>query len=99
MKLASIVDHYYTAFKAKYAVRLLPAHLKALDAIMRCRTPLAGELQLRCMACDALLCQPRSCGHRSCPQCQHYEASRWLDRQQAKFIARGVFYADLYLAL
>ena len=86
MKLAAIVHHYYEAFKANYAARLLPAHLKALDAIMRCRTPQAGELQLRCTACDALMCQPRSCGHRSCPQCQHYEASRWLDRQQAKLL-------------
>ena len=86
MKLAAIVHHYYEAFKPNYAVRLFPAHLKALDAILRCRTPQAGEMQLRCTECDVLMCQPRSCGHRSCPQCQHYEASRWLDRQQTKLL-------------
>lgn len=86
MKLASIVDQYYPAFKAKYAARLLPAHLKALDAILRCRTPQAGEIQLRCAECDELMCQPLSCGHRSCPQCQNHEASQWLDRQQSKVL-------------
>ena len=86
MKLASIVDQYYDAFKAKYAARLLPAHLKALKAIMRCRTPQAGELQVRCTECDHLQWQPLSCGHRSCPQCQNHEASQWLDRQQVKLL-------------
>jgi hypothetical protein len=47
MKLASIIHHYHEAFMAKYADRLLPTHLKALDAIMRCRTPQAGELHVR----------------------------------------------------
>ena len=86
MKLASIIHHYYDAFKAKYAAGLLPAHLKALDAILRCRTPQAGEIQLRCTECGELICQPRSCGHRSCPQCQNHEASQWLDRQRAKLL-------------
>jgi hypothetical protein len=86
MKLASIVHQYYDAFKAKYAARVLPAHLKALDAIMRCRTPDAGELHLRCTGCDHRQWRPLSCGHRSCPQCQNHEVSQWLDRQQPKLL-------------
>jgi hypothetical protein len=35
--------------------------------------------------CNCLL-NPRhpSCGHRSCPHCQHHESQRWIERQQAK---------------
>ena len=42
MQLASIVDQYYDAFIAKHAETLLPGHLKARNAIRRCRTPDSG---------------------------------------------------------
>ena len=86
MPLASLVHQYLAAFKAKYAAQLLPSHLSGLDAIRRCRTPDAGEIVLRCTECAEPLRQHRSCGHRSCPQCQNHEASRWLERQQAKLL-------------
>jgi hypothetical protein len=43
MQLASILDQYHDAFQAKYGSRLLPGHLRAIDAISRCRTPEAGQ--------------------------------------------------------
>src|SRR5512136_660741 len=36
--------------------------------------------------CDETTFQPRSCGHRSCSQCQNHETSQWLDRQFAKLL-------------
>ena len=62
MPLASILQHYRDAFLAKYASRLLPSHRKALYALLQCRTPEAGELQLRCPNCRQSASQPRSCG-------------------------------------
>ena len=86
MELASIVHEYYTAFKAKYAAHLKPYQLRAIHAMLRCRTPQAGELHLRCTECGQTEWRPRSCGHRSCPKCQNHEATQWLDRQQAKLL-------------
>lgn len=86
MQLASLVHQYLAAFKTKYAVQLLPGHLRAIGAILRCRTADAGEMLLACTGCDEQLQHPRSCGHRSCPKCQNHEASQWLDRQQAKLL-------------
>ena len=86
MQLAALVDQYLAAFKTQYAALLLPGHLKAIGAIQRCRTPHAGEMLLACSDCDTQLQHPRSCGHRSCPQCQNHEASQWLDRQQTKLL-------------
>ncbi len=36
-----------------------------------------------CPDCDETTFQPRSCGHRSCCQCQNHETSQWLDHQFA----------------
>ncbi len=86
MQLASIPDQYHDAFLAKYGPRLLPGHLRAIQAIRRCRTPEASQLLVQCTGCGHATWQPRSCGHRSCPQCQNHETSLWLDRQQTKLL-------------
>ena len=86
MQLASILDQYHDAFLAKYGPRLLPGHLRAIDAIRRCRTPEAGEVFVHCPRCHHSEWRPHSCGHRSCPRCQNHEASVWLDRQQEKLL-------------
>ena len=86
MEMASIINQYYDAFIAKYADTLLPSHLKALNAISRCRTPDSGELYVQCTDCNHAEWRPLSCGHRSCPKCQNHAVSQWIDRQQAKLL-------------
>lgn len=97
MDLTSIVNQFREAFEIKYAGRLLPGHRRALQAIMRCRTPEAGELHVRCSDCAQTEWRPLSCGHRSCPKCQNYEASRWLDRQRTKLLPVSYFMATFTL--
>ncbi len=97
MQLASILDQYHDAFQAKYGSRLLPGHLRAIEAISRCRTAQAGQLLVHCLDCAYSTWRPRSCGHRSCPQCQNHEASVWLDRQQAKLLPVDYFMATFTL--
>ena len=91
MQMASLIHQYQDALKSKYGSRLLPGHLRAISAITRCRTPAAGELFVQCPDCGHATWRPRSCGHRSCPQCQNHEASLWLDRQQAKLLPVDYF--------
>ncbi len=86
MKLSSIIHQYYDLFMSKYDNTVLPGHLKALNAICTCRTPDSGELYVHCPDCNYSEWRPMSCGHRSCPQCQNHEASRWIDRQQGKLL-------------
>lgn len=86
MELAAVLEHYHDRFIARYADRLSSAQQQALHAIRRCRTPAAGEQQVRCTGCDQQQRQPLSCGHRSCPQCQNHEATHWLERQRAKLL-------------
>jgi hypothetical protein len=86
MRVASIIDQYLPGLQHGYASQLLPSHLKAIAAIQRCRTPEAGEILLHCGHCRQLRRQPKSCGHRFCPQCQNHDTSRWLERQQRKLL-------------
>jgi hypothetical protein len=97
MQLAAILDQYHDAFQAKYGPRLLPGHLRAIDAISRCLTPETGRLLVQCTDCGHATWQPRSCGHRSCPQCQNHETSLWLNRQQAKLLPVDYFMATFTL--
>jgi hypothetical protein len=97
MQLASILDLYHDAFRAKYGSRLLPGHLRAIEAISRCRTPQAGQLLVKCTDCCHAMWRPRSCGHRNCPQCQNHETSLWLDRQQTKLLPVEYFMATFTL--
>jgi hypothetical protein len=98
MQLASILDQYHDAFQSKYGSRLLPSHLRAIEAISRCRTPEAGQMLVQCSDCGHTTWKPRSCGHRSCPQCQNHETSLWLDRQQAKLLPVEYFMATFTLS-
>ena len=97
MKLTSILDQHHDAFQAKYGSRLLPGHLRAIDAIRRCRTPEAGQVLVQCTDCGHATGRSLSCGHRSCPQCQNHETSLWLDRQQAKLLPVDYFMATFTL--
>ena len=97
MQLASILDQYHHAFREKYGSWLLPGHLRAIHAIRRCRTSDAGQLLVQCSHCGHTSWRPRSCGHRSCPQCQNHETSLWLDRQQAKLLPVEYFMATFTL--
>jgi hypothetical protein len=97
MQLASILDQYHDAFLAKYGSTLLPDHVRAIEAIRCCRTSEAGQVLVQCTACGHATERPRSCGHRSCPQCQNHETSLWLDRQQQKLLPVEYFMATFTL--
>lgn len=97
MELSALIHQYRPAFEDQYANALLPGHRNAINAMLRCRTPAAGEVQLQCNECTTQINHPQSCGHRSCPKCQNHAASRWLDRQRAKLLPAEYFMATFTL--
>ena len=97
MQMAELFRQYQQPFEAKYAERILPGHKKAMAAIIRCRTPEAGTIHTHCTSCGNSEWHACSCGHRSCPQCQNYEVSIWLDRQREKLLPVDYFLATFTL--
>ena len=99
MELATLIDRYREPFDSKYALRLLPSHRRAMDAISRCRTPDSGEVLVYCADCERFEKRACSCGHRSCPRCQNPEASCWLERQRQKLLPVEYFLVEIWLFL
>ncbi len=95
--LSALLTHYHAPFMARYGNRLSADQRTAIDAIRRCRTAAAGELQVRCPGCAQQATHPLSCGHRSCPQCQNHEATLWLELQRAKLLPVAYFMATFTL--
>jgi hypothetical protein len=97
MDLATLVHQYYDAFMARFGKTLLPDQSKALDAILRCRTPAAGELYVQCPDCHHGQWRPLSCGNRHCPRCQNHLTSLWIDKQREKLLPVPYFMATFTL--
>ena len=89
--LAELIARFEPELLQRYGARLLPSQLKALAAIKRCRTDFAPRMLAACTACGQQSIVPHSCGHRSCPHCQHHEAQVWLERQLRSLVPATYF--------
>jgi hypothetical protein len=82
IELAEIFRRHSPAYRAKYGVRMLPSHLRAMWDIECCRTEMLGGHVYLCPHCERKQYSYHSCKNRHCPKCQGEEAQGWLDRQQ-----------------
>ena len=89
--LAELVDRYLPDLVNKHGNQLLPGHYQALHAFRRCRNQQSRVMVLKCGDCLNQALLPHSCGHRSCPRCQHHESQRWIERQKAKLLEVDYF--------
>ena len=110
--LADLIDRYSSDLQQLHGNQLLPGHHQALQAMRRCRNQHSRVMVLECHGCHHQVSLPHSCGHRSCPHCQHHQSQQWLERQKAKLLAvdyfmvtftvpaqlRGLFWANQRLA-
>lgn len=90
MKIKQLIQKHAHALTERYGQHLLPGHRKALDAMLACRS-LCGEFYTQCDHCERRDVYPLSCGHRSCPQCQHHLCEAWQQRQQDKLLPVAYF--------
>jgi len=97
MKLASLVKRYRQGFEQKYAGVITKPVRKAINAVLACQTEHYGQMQLCCPQCQAKAQHFHSCGHRSCPQCQHYDTGVWLERQTQKLLPVEYYMATFTL--
>ena len=92
--MTSINDIFRT-FGPEYLkryVNLMPkTHLKAIDAIISCRTEACGLALYQCESCRESHQLYRSCGNRHCPTCQHHKTQQWLEKQLQRQLATHHF--------
>ncbi|MBM4355064.1 MAG: IS91 family transposase [Deltaproteobacteria bacterium] len=65
---------------------LPPHHVKAIRAIVRCRTPALGGRIRQCDQCGQLLFLWNSCNDRHCPTCGALKRARWLEKQKIQLL-------------
>ena len=82
IRLAEIIRRHEADYRARYGQQLTPARGQALRAMQYCRSTMAPHLLAACPDCAERRLIPHSCGHRSCPHCQHHESEQWLERQR-----------------
>lgn len=80
--LADVIVRHGPDYLARYGSAVPQRHVRALDAIARCRTGALGGHLAVCTACDREHVLPHSCHHRACPRCGHAATRRWLERQR-----------------
>lgn len=84
--LAQLLRTHQSEFTSRYHTQLNASHRAAQQAILTCHTPASGYLEYECSPCHKQQHYYRSCGHRSCPACQHHVNNQWLDRQRQKLL-------------
>ena len=82
LELAHIFRQYGSAYRQKYADRILPSHRQAMLAIERCRTQALGGQVFACPSCGDLRYVYHSCRNRHCPKCQQERTQEWLTLQR-----------------
>jgi hypothetical protein len=91
MNLAELVRAGLPDLMRQHGHQLTANQRQALRAIVDCRTGALGTALMGCNDCGHRQYRQRSCGHRSCPQCQHHSNSAWLTRQQARLLPTSYF--------
>lgn len=89
--LSQLIERFLPRLRQRHGERLLPSHEQALAAMANCRTDNSPMMVVVCPDCGNQERIPHSCGHRSCPHCQHHESQRWLERQRAKLLPVNYF--------
>ena len=86
VELAEVLRRHWPAYEQRFGSALLPSHRRAVEAVLRCRTPALGGQLFGCTTCGGKHFAYHSCNHRACPKCGHAEAQQWIERQQSHLL-------------
>ena len=84
--LADIFRRFWRGYRARFGRRIPAAHVRAAEAILRCRTAEAGKVYVRCGECGQVESHPVSCGHRACNACGQHQSKEWEARQKSRLL-------------
>lgn len=84
--LAGIFRRFWPAYRARFRQDIPAAHVRAAEAVLRCRTPEAGMVYYRCGDCGKVEPHPVSCGHRACNACGQHKSKEWEARQKSRLL-------------
>ena len=65
---------------------MMPSHNRAMDDIVKCRTPALGGQVYQCPDCHEIDYSYHSCMNRHCPKCMNDQAEEWLQNQKKSLL-------------
>jgi predicted Zn-ribbon and HTH transcriptional regulator len=92
IELGNIFRDHGAAYLRKYSAKMLPSHIRAIDAIAKCRT---GELGCHidsCQQCGYSHLFFHSCCNRSCPKCHAGNTQKWLEKKESSLLSVPYFH-------
>jgi len=90
-ELADIFRRHGPEYRSKFAGRMPPSHLKAMEDIQNCRTESMGGHVYLCDQCGGTRYSYHSCKNRHCPKCGNESADLWLKTQMTLLLQENYF--------
>ena len=94
--IQDIFRRYGPQYVARFGDGIPANHMKAIEAIVDCRSGAYGFTVYECEQCGEYHYINRSCGNRHCPTCQNAKALDWLERQLQSQLPGHHFYGDVH---
>ena len=79
-EVADILRAHLGEYREKHS--LSGEQVRAVNAIMKCRTPALGGYLKVCEECGKWEYGFRACKNRHCPKCGNFEKAQWLEKQK-----------------
>jgi DNA-directed RNA polymerase subunit RPC12/RpoP len=92
IELAEVFRRHGLPYLEKHGESMLPSHRRALDDIMRCRTPAMGGHVYQCRRCGREHYAYHSCRSRACPKCHRRDVERWLEKRRGELLPAAYFH-------
>lgn len=90
--MAGVIKQFGPSYVARFGRSMPAAHLKAMKAIERCRTPALGGHVVECNSCRVQDYAFHSCRHRSCPRCMEEGGEEWLQARLCELLPVPYFH-------
>lgn len=90
-ELADVFRRHGPEYRSKFADRMPPSHLKAMEDIENCRTETMGGHLYLCDQCGEIRYSYHSCKNRHCPKCGNAGTDLWLKTQMELLLPEDYF--------
>jgi len=89
LEVADIFRLHWADYRRQHCFS--PPQHRAVEDLMRCRTPACGGHVWQCDHCGKMLYSYHSCKNRSCPKCHGQQTQAWLQQAQQRLLPCGYY--------
>lgn len=86
LEIADVLRAHAGAYLRRYGSAVLPSHHRAIDDLVRCRTPAMGGHVYACDHCGHTEYVYHSCKNRSCPKCHAQDTATWISARRSELL-------------